>query len=90
MKDITSEEIFVSVVKRVNTYLVIMGLFFLIYFLLQTKVNIFLFLLALSYMAFALLSYKHLAITERLVVEFQRAKGALSDVSKEMREIHPA
>lgn len=89
MKEMTSEEIFIGVVKRVNRYLLIMGVFFLIYFVLQTKVNIFLFLLALSYMVFALLSYKHLAITNRLAIELERARDVLGDVSKEMREIHP-
>lgn len=89
MKEMTSEEIFINVVKRVNGYLLIMGVFFLIYFVLQTKVNVFLFLLALSYMAFVLLSYKHLAITNRLAIELERARGALNDVSKEMYKMHP-
>ena len=86
---ITNEEIFINVVRRINRYLMIMGVFFLVYFLLQTKVDIFLFFLALSYMAFALLSYKHLIVTDRLAIELQRAKTTLGDISKEMKEIHP-
>ena len=89
MKQITNEEIFINVVARVNMYLVIMGIFFLIYFLLKTKVDVFLFLLSLFNMAFALLSYKHLAITNRLAIELERARMALEDVSRETREMHP-
>ena len=66
-----------------------MGIFFLFYFFLKTKVDKFLFLLALSNMAFALLSYKHLIITSRLAAELRRAKTTLEDVSKETREMHP-
>ena len=89
MKDITKEEIFIQVVSRINTYFIIMGVFFLIYFLLKTKVDMILFLLALSYMAFALLSYKHVVITNRLAVELRRSKTALAEVSKEIRHMHP-
>lgn len=89
MEELTNEEIFINVVKRVNHYLIIMGVFFLVYFLLQTKVDIFLFLLALSNMGFAFLSYKHVIITDRLAIELKRARETLGDVEKEMREIHP-
>ncbi|MFC1620835.1 hypothetical protein ACFL2G_00885 [Candidatus Omnitrophota bacterium] len=89
MKDQTSEEVFINVVKRINLYLIILGVIFLVYFIVQTKVNVFLFLLALLNLSFALLSHKHLIITNRLAIELRRAKGSLSDVSKEMREIHP-
>ncbi len=89
MKQMTSEEIFLSVVGRINTYLIVLGVALLVYFLLKTKVDIFLFLLAIFNMLFALLSYKHLAITNRLAIELERARGVLGDVSKEMREIHP-
>lgn len=89
MKELTSEEVFINVVRRINGYLIIMGIFYLVYFLLQDKVNVFLILLALSNMGFALLSHKHLMITDRLASELWRAKTALGDVSKEMREIHP-
>ena len=88
MKNMTNEELFISVVARVNAYLVIMGVFFLAYFLLKKKVDIFLFFLALSNMAFALLSHKHLMITNRLAVELRRAKTALGDVTKESRQMH--
>lgn len=88
MKDTTNEELFIVVVSRINRYLVIMGVFFLVYFLLKKKVDIFLFLLALFNMVFALLSYKHLEITNRLAVEVRRAKTALEDVTKETREMH--
>jgi hypothetical protein len=89
MKEMTSEEIFISIVRRINGYLIIMGAFYFLYFWLQTKVNMFLFLLALSNMGFALLSHKHLIITDRLSAELWRAKTALDDVSKDMREMHP-
>ena len=88
MKDKTNEEVFLDVVSRVNKYLVIMGVFFLLYFLLKSKVDTFLFLLALSNVAFALLSHKHLVITNRLAVELRRAKTTLEDISKQTREMH--
>ena len=89
MKEMTNEEVFLDVVSRVNKYLVIMGVFFLLYFLLKSKVDTFLFLLALSNVAFALLSHKHLVITNRLAVELRRAKTTLEDISKQTREMHP-
>ncbi|PIP67644.1 MAG: hypothetical protein COW92_05610 [Candidatus Omnitrophica bacterium CG22_combo_CG10-13_8_21_14_all_43_16] len=88
MAKLTSEEIFIAVVARVNRMLIILGIFFFIYFLLNTKVNVYLFLLALLNLAFSLLSYKHLLITNRLAAELERAKAALGDVSKEIREMH--
>jgi hypothetical protein len=90
MGKVTSEEIFIEVVARVNRLLIMLGVFFLIYFLLDTKVNIFLLLLALLNLAFSLLSYRHLLITARLSAELERAKMALSDVAKETREMHPS
>ncbi|PJC48813.1 MAG: hypothetical protein CO035_01465 [Candidatus Omnitrophica bacterium CG_4_9_14_0_2_um_filter_42_8] len=88
MAKLTNEEIFIAVVVRVNRMLIILGIFFFIYFLLNTKVNVYLFLLALLNLAFSLLSYKHLLITNRLAAELERAKAALGDVSKEIREMH--
>jgi len=88
MEKMTSEEIFIAMVNRVNRLLIILGVFFLIYFLLEIKANIYLFLLALLNMGFSLLSYKHMLITNRLIVELQRARVALSDVSKEARKMH--
>lgn len=88
MKDMTSERVFIDVVSRVNRYLIITGIFFFIYFLLKTTVNIYLFLLALLIVAFALLSYQHLRITERLAIELERARMALADISKETRNMH--
>ncbi|MBU1007275.1 MAG: hypothetical protein KKH08_06785 [Candidatus Omnitrophica bacterium] len=89
MKELAKYEVFIGMVKRINRLLVLMGIFYLVYFLLQTKVNVFLILLALSNMGFALLSCKHLIITDTLANELERAKMALNDVSKEMREFHP-
>lgn len=89
MKSMTNEEIFIEVVSRVNRYLIIMGVFFFIYFLFKTQVDIFLFFLALSFVAFALLSHKHLQITNRLAVELRRSRTVLEDVTKETREMHP-
>jgi len=88
MGKLTSEEIFIAVVARVNRLFIILGIFFLAYFLLDTKVNVYLLLLALLNLAFSLLSYKHLLITARLAAELERAKSALGDVSKEIREMH--
>jgi len=88
MGKITSEEIFIEVVKRVNRLLILLGIFFFIYFLLNTKVNVYLFLLALLNVAFSLISYRHLMITARLAAELERAKTALGDVAKETREMH--
>ena len=88
MEKITSEEIFIGVVARVNRLLIILGVFFFLYFLLNTKVNIYLLLLAFLNLGFSLLSYKHLLITARLAAELDRAKMALEDVVKETREMH--
>ncbi|MFC1624450.1 hypothetical protein ACFL28_03980 [Candidatus Omnitrophota bacterium] len=88
MKETINEEMFIGAVRRINRYLIILGIFFLIYFLLKTKVNVFLFILALANMAFALLSHKHLMITDRLVIELERAKTTLGDVARETREMH--
>ncbi|MDP8230310.1 MAG: hypothetical protein P9L93_04315 [Candidatus Gorgyraea atricola] len=89
MKGQTNEEVFINVVKRINLYLIILGVIFLVYFLIQIKVNVFLFLLALLNVGFALLSHKHLIITNRLAIELRRAKESLGDISKEMKDIHP-
>lgn len=88
MEKLTGEEIFIEAVARVNRLLIILGIFFFAYFLLNAKVNAYLLLLALLSLAFSLLSYKHLVITNRLAVELKRAKMALEDVSKETREMH--
>ena len=89
MEKITSDVVLISAVKRINRLLMFMGVFYLVYFLFQPKVNVFLILLALSHLSFALLSHRHLIITDTLAIELERAKTALGDVSKEMREIHP-
>jgi hypothetical protein len=89
MKDITNEEIFIAAIARINRYLIAMSAFFLLYFLFRTKVDMFLFLLALSYAAFALLSHKHLITTNRLAAELRRAMTSLEDVTEEISEIHP-
>ena len=88
MEKITSEGIFIGVVTRVNRLLIILGVFFFLYFLLNTKVNIYLLLLAFLNLGFSLLSYKHMLITTRLAAELDRAKMALEDVVKETREMH--
>jgi len=88
MENLTSEELFIAVISRVNRLLIIVGIFFLVYFLLNTRVDIYLFLLALLNMAFSLISYKHLLITNRLAAELRRAKLTLGDVSKETRAMH--
>lgn len=88
MRKMTSEEIFIEVVARVNRMLILLGIFFFIYFLFNAKVNVYLFLLSFFNMAFSLLSYKHLLITAKLAAELERAKMALGDVSKETRQMH--
>lgn len=89
MERITSEEVFIYAVSRINRLLFMLGVFFFVYFIFNTKVNIYLFLLALLNVAFALLSYQHLRITDRLSIELKRARLALGDVSKDTREMHP-
>lgn len=89
MEKMTSEEIFIYTVARINRLLILLGIFFFIYFLFNTKANVYLFLLALLNVAFALLSYQHLRITDRLSIELKRAKMALGDVFKDTREMHP-
>lgn len=89
MQEMTSEERFAIIVGRINRYLVVMGVFYLVYFLLKTKVDTFLFLLALMHMTFSLLSHRHLIITNRLAAELRRAKLTLEDVAKETRDMHP-
>ena len=88
MAKLTDEEKFIEVVSRVNRMLIILGIFFFIYFLLNTKINIYLFLLSLLNLAFSWLSYKHLLITTRLADELERARTSLGDISKEIREMH--
>ena len=88
MEKVKSEEIFIAVIMRVNRLLIILGVFFFVYFMLNTKVNLYLFLLALLNLGFSLLSYKHLLITNRLAAELDRAKATLQDVTKETREMH--
>jgi len=89
MAKMTSEEIFIEVVARVNRLLVLVGVFFFIYFLFNTKPDVYLFLLALLNLAFSLLSYKHLLITNRLAAELSRARIALGEVTEETRKMHP-
>lgn len=84
----TKEEVFIEAVARVNRLLILLGVFFFIYFLLNAKVNVYLLLLAFLNLGFSLLSYKHLIITNRLAAELDRAKMALKDVAEETREIH--
>lgn len=88
MQKMSSEEVFIGVVSRVNRLLILLGVFFLLYFLLKPKVDIYLLLLALLNLGFSILSYKHLIITARLAAELDRAKMALDDVAKETREMH--
>lgn len=88
MGKLTGEEIFIEAVARINRLLILLGIFFFIYFLLNTRVNVYLFLLALLSLVFSLLSYRHLIITNRLAAELERAKAALGDVSRETRDMH--
>jgi len=90
MGKFTGDEIFLEVVGRINRMLILLGLFFLIYFLLETKINIFLLLLSLLNLVFSLISYKHLMITNKLAAELERARTSLGDISKEIREMHPS
>ncbi len=88
MAKLTSEKIFIEVVARLNKLLILLGIFFFIYFLLNTKVNVYLLLLALLNMAFSWLSYKHLLITTRLADELEHAQTSLGNISKEIQEMH--
>jgi len=84
----TREKIFIETVYKLNRLFIILGIFFFIYFLLNSKVNVYLFLLALLNTAFGLLSYKHLMITARLADELERVRVSLGDISKETRKMH--
>ena len=64
----TKEEQFITIVARINSYFILMGIFYVIYFFLQTEVDVFLLLLALSNMAFALLSVRHLTMTSKNMI----------------------
>ncbi len=75
------EENFITIVARINSYFILMGIFYLVYFFFQPDVDVFLFLLALSNMGFALLSVRHLAVTSRLVAELQRARRTLEEAT---------
>ena len=78
----TKEEVFMQAVDRVNRYLVIMGIFFLIYFLIITKADKFLFLLALSNVSFALLSHRLLNIARGLSAELRQTRVVLKEYAE--------
>ena len=82
MEDTTNEEIFMKTVDRINRYLILLGIFFLGYFLLVTKADKFLFLLAISNMAFVLLSHKLLCIARGLATELRCARAVLKEYAK--------
>jgi len=85
MEDVAaSAKIFMSTVERVNRMLIIMGIFFLIYFLIITKADKFLFLLALSNMSFALLSHRLLCIAKALDAELQQARTVLKEYAEKI------
>ena len=82
----TGEELFMDTVDRVNRYLIITGIFFVIYFLIITKADKFLFLLALSNMAFVLLSHKLLTIARKLASELSQARAVLKEYAAKFAE----
>ena len=87
MEGKTKEEIFMQAVDRVNRYLVIMGIFFLIYFLIITKADKFLFLLALSNVSFALLSHRLLNIARGLSAELKQTRVVLKEYAEKVSKL---
>ena len=83
----TKEEVFMQAVDRVNRYLVIMGIFFLIYFLIITKADKFLFLLALSNVSFALLSHRLLNIARGLSAELRQTRVVLKEYAEKVAKL---
>ncbi|MDP2911380.1 MAG: hypothetical protein Q8N76_03505 [Candidatus Omnitrophota bacterium] len=87
MEDKTKEEVFMQAVDRVNRYLIIMGIFFLIYFLIITKADKFLFLLALSNVSFALLSHRLLGIARGLSAELRQTRVVLKEYAEKVAKL---
>ena len=83
----TKEEVFMQAVDRVNRYLVLMGIFFLIYFLIITKADKFLFLLALSNVSFALLSHRLLSIARGLSAELRQTRVVLKEYAEKVAKL---
>ena len=76
-------EVFMDAVDRINRYIIMLGIFFVGYFLLITKADKFLFLLALSNMAFALLSHKLLSMARQLSEELKQARAVLKEYARQ-------
>lgn len=87
MEGKTKEEMFMEAVDRVNRYLIVMGIFFLIYFLIITKADKFLFLLALSNVSFALLSHRLLNIARDLSRELRQTRAVLKEYAEKVAKI---
>lgn len=87
MSDKTKEEHFMEAVERVNRYLIVMGIFFLIYFLIITKADKFLFLLALSNVSFALLSHRLLNIARDLSRELRQTRAVLKEYAEKVTKL---
>lgn len=79
MEDIKKEKTFMNAVDRINRYLIMMGIFFLVYFLIITKVDKFLFLLSISNISFVLVSHRLLTIARELDGELQQARALLKE-----------
>jgi len=87
MENKTKEEMFMEVVDRVNRYLIVTGVFFLVYFLIITKVDKFLFLLALSNASFALLSHRLLNIARGLSAELRQTRVVLKEYAEKVAKL---
>ncbi|MEK6732305.1 MAG: hypothetical protein AABY55_01650 [Candidatus Omnitrophota bacterium] len=87
MEGKTKEEMFMQAVDRVNRYLIIMGIFFLVYFLIITKADKFLFLLALSNVSFALLSHRLLNIARGLSAELRQTRVVLKEYAEKVAKL---
>jgi len=81
---VANAKVFMDTVERVNRILIILGIFFLIYFLIVTKADKFLFLLALSNMSFALLSHRLLCVAKALDAELQQARAVLKEYAEKI------
>ena len=87
MEDKTKEEMFMEAVDRVNRYLIVMGVFFIIYFLIVTKADKFLFLLALSNVSFALLSHRLLNVARGLSIELRQTRVVLKEYADKVAKL---
>jgi len=87
MEEVKKEKVFMDAVDRINRYLIIMGIFFLVYFLIVTKADKFLFLLAISNVSFVLVSHRLLNIARELDGELRQARAILKEYAEKLTKM---